>query len=350
MRLYAYQSLHQSVVSILTKAGFPVAQASAMATTFLEADLMGYTTHGLQLLRLNIDWLNAGETKVDGDLRVLSDLPAVMVWDAGFLPGPYVMHRALDEAMARVKSQGMVSLVIKKSQHIACQAAYMPRLIEAGLCGMITCTTASEHKVSPHNGMKGVFSTNPFAMGAPASDGAPLIIDVSTSITAGGYVKRALRENKAMDRAVLKDKHGRATDDPTVMADGGSMQPVGGMDHGYKGFAFSLMSEVLTTGLSGYGRADGEGDKDGEANTVFVQIFDPEKFAGLDAFKRQTAALAQMMLGAGNADPQSPVRVPGHRAWALRQQQIADGVNLYPAVEKILNDLANEFGVDLTAR
>ncbi len=347
MTVYPYEKLRQAVETILIKAGFSVAQASAMAETFLEADLMGYTTHGLQLLGLNIDWLQKQETKTDASLEVIADLPAVMVWDAGFLPGPYVMRRALDEAMSRVKTQGMVTVVIKRSQHIACQAAYMPRLIEAGLAGLITCVTASEHKVSPHGGIKGILSTNPFAMGAPAANDGPFIIDVSTSITAGGYVKRALRENKKMDRAVLKDKQGHATDDPAVMSDGGSMQPVGGMDHGYKGFAFSLMSEMLTTGLSGYGRADGEGDQDGEANTVYLQLFDPEKFAGLDAFKRQTAALAQMMLTAGDVNSENPVRVPGHRAWQQRQRQLKEGISLYPAVDKILNDLADQFDITL---
>lgn len=333
-----YEELHQAVAKILTNVGFYPEHASAMATTFLEADLMGYSTHGLQLLSANIGWLEKGETNIGAEIEVLNDLPACFLWDAHFLPGPYVMHRALDEMVARVRQQGIVTAVIKRSQHIACQAAYMPRLIEAGLGGFITCVTASEHKVSPQGGTTGVLSTNPFAMGAPGK-GDPIIIDVSTSITAGGYVKRALLEERRMERPTLKDKHGHASDDPLVMMDGGSMQPMGGLDHGYKGFAFSLMSEILTTGLSGYGRADAEGDADGEANTVYIQLFDPERLGGLGPFKRQIEGLQRLVEESGAVDATNPPRVPGMRAWGLRQQQLREGVTLYPLAHAAFEEL-----------
>ena len=42
---------------------------------------------------------------------------------------------------------------------------------------------------------------------------------------------------------------GEATDDPNVLKHGGSILPIGGLDHGHKGYALALLVEWLTQGL-----------------------------------------------------------------------------------------------------
>ena len=53
----------------------------------------------------------------------------------------------------------------------------------------------------------------------------------------------------------VMDKDGVETDDPSVTHAGGSILPIGGVDHGHKGYALGLLVEALTQGLGGYGRA-----------------------------------------------------------------------------------------------
>jgi LDH2 family malate/lactate/ureidoglycolate dehydrogenase len=64
----------------------------------------------------------------------------------------------------------------------------------------------------------------------------------------------------------------------------GTILPLGGMDSGHKGYGLSLMVEAMTGGLAGHGRAD---PAEGWGATVFLQIIDPQAFAGLSAFERQ---------------------------------------------------------------
>ncbi|MFW1461744.1 Ldh family oxidoreductase, partial [Vibrio parahaemolyticus] len=54
----------------------------------------------------------------------------------------------------------------------------------------------------------------------------------------------------------VQDAEGNASADPAVLTQGGTLLPAGGQDHGQKGYAWALMNEALTQGLSGYGRAD----------------------------------------------------------------------------------------------
>ena len=207
----------------------------------------------------------------------------------------------------------------------------------------LTCSTPAEHTVAPQDSRDPLFSANPLAFAAPAGD-YPLLFDISMSVTAGGYVARAKREGRKLPQRCLKDSEGKLSDDPAAFENGGSILPVGGADHGYKGAALSAMLEVLSMALGGYGRADSGSKGDDEANSVFLQIIDPQAFGPRADFLRQTAALCSLWENS-RSDSDSPVRVPGQRAWSARTKQLRDGVELYPTVMQDLRPWAEKFNV-----
>jgi L-lactate dehydrogenase len=102
------------------------------------------------------------------------------------------------------------------------------------------------------------------------------------------------------------------------------------------------MIEALTQGLGGYGRADGE---TGWGASVFIQVYDPQAFSGLDAFARQTGWIAD----ACRQNPPRPgvdaVRLPGQRAQQRKRQALADGVPLHPGIMDALAPWAEKLGV-----
>ena len=55
----------------------------------------------------------------------------------------------------------------------------------------------------------------------------------------------------------------------------GAIMPMGGADHGHKGYALGLLVEALTGGLAGHGRAD---PREGWGASVFLQVMDPALF------------------------------------------------------------------------
>ena len=341
---YRAQDLKQFASDLFASTGLARERADVMAETFLQADLMGFTTHGLHRVASNLQWLQGGASRMAGEPNVLSDRENCFNWDADFLPGPWIVNQAIDQALARVSEQGVVTGVIRRSQHIACLAAYLPKIVERNCVGILTCSTPAEETVSPQGCKTPLFSANPIAFCAPAAD-YPLLFDISMSVTAGGYVARAEREGKKLPERYLKDRDGNLSDDPAAFANGGSILPVGGADHGYKGAALSAMLEVLSMGLGGYGRADQVAEDD-EANSVFLQIIDPKAFGSEQNFLRQTAALTRLWESCETDDGGS-ARVPGKRAWQLRSEQMANGVTLYPTIEEDLKALAQKHGIDM---
>ena len=214
--------------------------------------------------------------------------------------------------MEKVKSAGIVSATIRRSQHIASLGAYCPQIAEAGYVGLITCSTPNEHTVCAHGGIEPVFSANPLAFVAPAPD-YPILFDVSMCITAGGYVTRANRLGEKLPGKYLKDREGNATDDPAVFfrRSPGSIMPVGGESHGYKGYALTIMTEILSMALGGYGRANDSVADDGEANSIYIQMINPEAFGPQQDFMRQAQAIKAMCENSSHRQGDETVRVPG---------------------------------------
>ncbi len=347
-KLYSHVALSQFSSALFEAAGLDSERAEVMASVFLEADLLGFTTHGMNRVAINLTWLQQAKSRIDGEPEVLADGGNLFNWDANFLPGPWVVSKAIEQCIERVAGRGIVCATIRRSQHIACLGAYCPPIAEACYVALITCSTPNEKTVSAYGGIEPVFSANPLAFVAP-SDDYPVLFDISMCITAGGYVRRALREGNKLPGKFLKDANGEITDDPAVFYTDppGSILPIGGLSHGYKGYALTLMTEILSMALGGYGRANDTAATDGEANSVFIQMIDPQAFGSLDDFKRQINKIKSMCENSTTRPGDDPVRVPGQRAWQRRQHQLANGVELYPTILEDLKPWAEEFEVEM---
>jgi L-lactate dehydrogenase len=243
--------------------------------------------------------------------------------------------------MARVCGTG--SIVVRRSHHIACLAAYLKRATDAGLVAVVESSDPTVVAVAPHGGIKPFITPNPIAAGLPTS-GDPILIDVSTSITSMGFAIQQMKAGKQLRGPWLIDHQGNATTDPGAMLNEpkGAFLPLGGIDAGHKGYALGLLVEAMTAGLAGHGRAD---PPVGWGGTVFVQVYDPEAFGGLPAFKRQMDFLAASARNTPVRTGGESVRLPGERGLRRYREQLASGVSLYPTIVPALAVWAKKYGV-----
>ena len=315
-------------------------KARATAEVLVEGDLLGHDTHGLFLLAPYLQKLSEGGLKGSGAPEVLSDRPAALLWDGDRLIGPWLVVEAIRQASERAHDLGQASLVIRRSGHIACLAAYLEAPARDGLMVEIWSSDPSEASVAPFGGREAVFTPNPLAIGFPTS-GDPVMIDISASITTNGMSNRLAAAGERFPGDWLLDGRGAPTDDPRVFAEDppGTIQLLGGRDAGHKGYGLTLAVEALTGGLAGYGRADGH---KGWGATVMVRVTDPAAFGGLDAFSRQTGWVADACRASAPVPGGAPVRLPGERGLALKRDALARGVALHPLVEDVVKRVSGE--------
>jgi LDH2 family malate/lactate/ureidoglycolate dehydrogenase len=341
---YRAGELIEYATALFAAAGCDGDKPATIAAALVEADLLGHTTHGLQLAPTYLNELTSGGMAPRGEPQVIADRGAVATWDGKRLPGVWLAARAVELAAERASAYGTATVVIRHSHHIGCLAAFLQRATDRGLMVLLASSDPAVATVAPFGGRRAVFTPNPFAVGIP-TDGDPILIDVSTSITTNGMANRLRREGKRFPGTWAQDAAGRPTDDPAALFTDppGTLLAAGGTDHGHKGYGLALMVEALTQGLSGFGRADAPTDW---GASVFVQVLDPSAFGGAAAFARQTGWLA----AACRATPPVPgvdgVRVPGERGLARKRQALKEGVALYPGIAESLAPLAAKFGVN----
>ncbi len=342
---YASATLIDFARALLEHAGLEPDKAAVTAEILVEGDLLGHTTHGLALLGSYLREIDQGKMTRSGEPRVIADFPAALTWDGNRLPGPWLTVRAFEAAISRAKQQGVCSVVIRRSHHIACLAAYLRPVTEQGFMALLTCSDPEIRSVAPFGGTGPVFTPNPLAAAWP-TDGEPVILDVSMSITTNGLTKRLHAEGKRFPGVWALDANGNPTDDPAALQANppGTLLPTGGVDHGHKGYAFTLLVEALTGGLAAHGRAD---PPEGWGATVHVQVFNPALFGGLAEFKRQTDHVA----AACRASPPRPgfgrVRLPGENGLRRRREQLEHGVELYPGIMAGLEPWAQKLGTTI---
>jgi len=329
--------------ALFAAAGCDGDKPGLIAAGLVEADLLGHTTHGLQLAPAYLAELASGGMAAQGEPLVIAERRAAITWDGRRLPGVWLTTKAVDLAVERAVECGTATVVIRNSHHIGCLAAFLQRATDRGLMIAIASSDPAAASVAPFGGRTAVFTPDPIAAGIP-TDGDPVLIDISASITTNGLAGRLRKEGKRFPGQWALDAVGVPTDDPGALyADPpGTLLPAGGRDHGHKGYGQALMVEALTQGLGGFGRADGP---TGWGASVFVQVHDPAAFGGADAFRRQTGWLA----GACRSSPPVPggdaVRLPGERGLANKRRALAEGLPLYPGILDSLAPHAARLGV-----
>jgi (2R)-3-sulfolactate dehydrogenase (NADP+) len=169
--------------------------------------------------------------------------------------------------------------------------------------------------MAPWGGKTPFFGTNPWSMAAPRQ-GAPLILDSSSSATAYVNLAKAAAKGEALPPGWALDAEGRPTTDADAALKG-SIAPAGG----HKGGALALMVEVLAAGLTGAHFSH-------QASSLGDDLGGPPRLGqtliAIQPGQAGFAARIEELLADMSAQP--GVRIPGDRRHANRQRILREGV------------------------
>ena len=102
----------------------------------------------------------------------------------------------------------------------------------------------------------------------------------------------------------------------------------------------------MTSALGGYGRAE---NPSRWGASVFLQIINPEAFGGLESFANEMQSFVDRCKSSVLAPGLSEVRLPGERAFKLREMQMKEGVQVHPSIIPSLIQLAEKYQVNFPA-
>ncbi|UTW08162.1 Ldh family oxidoreductase [Pseudomonas benzenivorans] len=345
MSRIAPQELERFVERLFLDTDVSPEVASVVSRVLVEGDLLGHHTHGVKLAQGYLRDLRSGNAKGrTSSLQIVRQSPAAVLYDAGYLLGPYCVEQALDFTAQAARTFGIGVASIRRSHHIACLAAYLQRYTEKNLIPLVLTSDPAVASVAPHGGLDPVYTPNPLGIGIPTGD-KPVLIDVSMSTITNGLVNKTHQAGGQLEHAALIGPDGQPTRDTAAFfaTPPGAILPLGSLEFGHKGFALGTLVEALTAGLSGFGRKDGV-KQWGAAVTVLT--FDPAFFGGVDELKAEMDHFVEACLASRPRQPQHPVRMPGHVGIARRAQAFEQGLALPDDVLQTLRTAAQEAGCD----
>ena len=162
-----------------------------MARLLVLTDMLGRHTHGVALCPLYLDQLEQGLMTARGEPECVRDHGAVVVWDGNYLPGLWLVDQALDIALERVATHGVVTFAMRRSHHIACLATLVKQATDRGCVAILATSDPAFGFVAPYGGREPLLTPNPFAIGYPGTR-TPVLVDICASITTVSMARRRL--------------------------------------------------------------------------------------------------------------------------------------------------------------
>jgi len=325
-------------------AGVRAADATATADVLVLADARGHPSHGVSRLRQYLRLVDAGSVSPRPRVTVTSRRTAIELWDADHALGPAVAHRAMQRAIRRARRTGIAAIVVHEAGHFGIAGAYALRAMDAGMCAIATCNGTPI--IPPTGARQPALGTNPLAIGVPDGTGRGFLLDMATSVVAGGKVEVAARRGVPIPEGWALDADGRPTTD-AVAALKGMMLPLGGAAEtsGYKGYGLAAAIDLLTGVLGGgaFGLSVAGMWDTGHPSTIgqLLLAIDPSAFGDRDAFFARVRAWRAEMTSRARQDGVDEILVPGDKEWRADERQ-RERVELVPAVLEDLAQLAVE--------
>jgi L-2-hydroxycarboxylate dehydrogenase (NAD+) len=322
------------IIGILKKMNVNEDDATIVADVTIDADLKGFSSHGIGRFPQYIKGLKAGTIDPEAEVYIENETVSMALLNGNHKFGHVVTYTAMEIAIDKARETGIGVVGVHNSNHFGVAGYYSDMAIMQNMVGIVIANT--EPAVAPIGGKEPIIGTNPIAIGIP-SNKHYVSVDMATSASARGKLLEAQRKGEKIPENVALDVDGNPTIDPEEALKG-SILPFGA----HKGYALSFMIEILAgplvraafgkqvTGTANPNKMCTKGD--------LVIALDPSKFSDPKIFKEEVDDFIAEVKGSGN------VFIPGDMEVRNIKDRKANGIeideNLISQIESIAEDLS----------
>jgi LDH2 family malate/lactate/ureidoglycolate dehydrogenase len=335
-------ALRWNVASIFAACGMSDFDAAFVAESLVAADLRAVHSHGVLRVPDYVAKLTRGGVNPKGRPFVARETGAIAVVDGDNAMGQIAASVAIGEAMARARDYGVGVASVRGSNHCGAMFFYTLPPIEAGMIGI--ATTNALPTMAPWGGKDKIVGINPLAVGIPAGERHPILLDAAFSYSSHGKLRVYRQKGLPIPPTWAFDVDGHPTTD-TAKALEGLLQPIGE----YKGVGLAIVCGMLSSLLSGaaYGTELGnmiEGPRPGQ-DGHFLMALRIDAFEDLPRFRARVDAVIAQIEDGRRVDAGRPVYAPGGLEAAKAEEYRRDGIPLNETTIAGLRETAAQLGV-----
>ncbi|HZO46084.1 MAG TPA: Ldh family oxidoreductase [Xanthobacteraceae bacterium] len=344
-------AIRSYMIDAFRACGLPDADAKIVAEAMLDADLSGSDAHGIFRLAGYVKQLKSGVFNPRANIKVLERSPATALVDGDNGMGHLVMTFASNLAVELARASGVGWVGVRRSNHSGAGSTYATMPVAHGMVGIYTAVSSSNF-MAPWGGAEPLLGTNPIAVGIPAGNEPPVVLDIATSVVSNGQIRTYANAGKPMPEGwVISRADGQPITDGKKL-DEGMFVPMST----YKGSGLAMVLGLLGGPLNraAFGRdvKDTNSPPERESNTGhFIIALDVAKFLPLDTFKSEMDRHIGDLSGSKKLPGVDEIRIPGQGRVARRAERQEKGVPLAPALIKQVDELAKSLNIaPLSAR
>lgn len=328
--------------AILEAAGLPSDQAAIAIGHLVEANLMGHDSHGVIRVPAYARSLKAGDLLPVGNHRIMRETAASLVIDANKSFGIVLAYEAMRLAVQRALQHTFGGVAVHHSGHIGRLGAFPPLAAEQDCIGVIMLNGGARF-MAPYGGVARRLPPNPIAISVPVEDAPPLMLDITTSVAAGGKVDVTLARGLSLPEGWLVDAEGRPVTDPARFRSSDvAMLPLGG-PFGYKGYGLAMMIDAIAGGLSWAGCSAAQPTRGGSG--YFALAIKIDSFTDPNDFKREVRSLVDWVKSSPTMPGHSKIYVPGEIEEETRRHRSQDGIPIEDTTWEQIIATADDLGI-----
>lgn len=241
---FSYENEKNRIVELLQEKDVPLNQCEIVADVMATADMYGVTSHGVRILDSHIQRLERGAYNVNPQFKHIKETVSFALVDGdnalGFVSADYCMNYAVEKC----KETGIFHVISRNNNTLGPAFYYPLQAAKCGMIGFVCCNSPAQ--MAPIGGKDKLLGTNPFAVAIPVPNQDPIIIDMATSVVAKSKFKEYKEQGKKLPVGWALDKDGNPTTDPDAAMQG-LVQPMAG----FKGYAISMLIDILSGVISG---------------------------------------------------------------------------------------------------
>jgi len=338
----AWESLQEFTKEVFIRVGLPSQDAEIEAEVLVWANLRGVDSHGVLRIPWYLERVDKGQMNPRPNIQVLKETPATILIEADCAFGPVVTTFAMKRVMEKAKEVGIGWGLIRNTTHQGAMGYYPLMAAKEDMAGIaIVC---SPPNMVPYGARAAGVHNSPIAIAVPAKRHRPLILDMATSVAAGGKLLLAIDKGASIPEGWALDKDGNPTTDPqraTILI------PIGGP----KGSGLALMFECLSSIMVGNPLLEPvllgtERDRRHVQNSVVAAI-DIGTFTDVEEYKEHIDHLIEGLKTLPKAEGFDEILIPGEPEDRVYEDRIQHGIPLPPGTIRHLRSVAERFEIEL---
>ncbi|MDD3928235.1 MAG: 3-dehydro-L-gulonate 2-dehydrogenase [Sphaerochaeta sp.] len=297
-----------------------------------QTSLEGVYTHGLNRFPWMIRKIDAGNMLVDKHAQKVGSFGVLERWDGMGGVGNLNAHTCMQRAIALAKEHTIGCVALKNTTHWMRPGTYGLMAAEAGCIGILWTNTMP--LMPAWGATNATVGNNPLVLAIPNKD-EPVLVDMAMSLFSYGKLETYAREERELPVPGGYDEQGNLTTDAKKIMEIRRPLPVGF----WKGTSLALALDLIAAALSGGATTRRIGLEEGEleASQVFFAI-DISAFPDRKQIEEEIAASLAQIKDSKREDPSVPIRFPGEKRLALRQENLELGI---PVDERIWDEICS---------